>query len=51
MTRPRAERVGSADGTTIGYRTSGQGPGLILLHGGMLASQHFTGLAAALADD
>lgn len=44
-------RVRSADGTTIGYRCGGSGPGLILVHGGMLASQHFTKLAAALSSD
>jgi pimeloyl-ACP methyl ester carboxylesterase len=42
--------VTSADGTTIGYRQIGQGPGLILVHGGMMASQNFTKLAEALAD-
>lgn len=44
-------QVRSADGTTIGYRSSGHGPALILLHGAMLASQHFTKLAAALSAD
>ncbi|HUR01423.1 MAG TPA: alpha/beta hydrolase [Nonomuraea sp.] len=44
-------RVRSADGTTIGYRRCGRGPGLILLHGAMLAAQHFMGLAAALSAD
>lgn len=44
-------RVRSADGTTIGYRLYGDGPALILLHGGMLASQHLTGLAHAMAAD
>lgn len=43
--------VRSADGTTIGYRRFGDGPALILLHGGMLSSQDFTKLAAALAAD
>src|SRR4051812_9579801 len=43
-------QVTSADGTTIGYRQLGSGPGLILLHGGMMASQNFTRLAGALAD-
>jgi pimeloyl-ACP methyl ester carboxylesterase len=45
------DHVRSVDGTTIGYRYGGRGPGLILVHGGMLASQHFTKLAAALSSD
>jgi pimeloyl-ACP methyl ester carboxylesterase len=40
----------STDGTTIGYRQIGSGPGLLLLHGGLQASQHYMRLAAALAD-
>ena len=44
-------QVRSADGTTVGYRRSGRGPALILMHGGMQASQHFTKLAAALSPD
>lgn len=36
-------------GTTIGYRQVGSGPGLLLLHGGMQASQHYMRLATALA--
>lgn len=40
----------SSDGTTIGYRRIGQGPGLILVHGGMQAAQNFMKLAAALSD-
>lgn len=40
----------SADGTTIGYRQFGRGPGVVLLHGGMMTSQNFTKLAQALAD-
>lgn len=39
----------SADGTLIGYRQVGTGPGLIILHGGMRASQHYLRLAEALA--
>ena len=39
----------SADGTAIGYRQYGSGPGLILVHGGMQAAQHLAALAAALA--
>jgi pimeloyl-ACP methyl ester carboxylesterase len=40
----------TSDGTTIGYRQIGSGPGIILLHGGMNASQHYMRLAAALSD-
>lgn len=42
--------VTSADGTTIGYRQVGTGPGVILMHGGALASQHYMKLGSALAD-
>lgn len=44
-------QVRSADGTTIGYRQRGCGPGLILMHGGMQASQHLMKLADALCTD
>lgn len=44
------DHVISKDGTHIGYRQLGSGPGLILVHGGMMASQHFMKLAEALAD-
>ncbi|HLU11710.1 MAG TPA: alpha/beta hydrolase [Oceanobacillus sp.] len=50
---PPAYTIGSVtseDGTNIGYRQLGDGPGLILVHGGMQASQNFMKLAAALAD-
>lgn len=40
----------STDGTVIGYRQFGRGPGLILVHGGMMASQNFTKLASTLSD-
>lgn len=43
--------VTSQDGTTIGYRQMGNGPALILVHGGMQASQNFMRLATALADE
>ncbi len=43
--------VTSKDGTTIGYRQMGQGPDLILAHGGMQASQNFMKLATALSDE
>ncbi|HEY4323400.1 MAG TPA: alpha/beta hydrolase [Mucilaginibacter sp.] len=39
----------SKDGTTISYRQLGQGPGLIIVHGGMQAAQNFMQLANALA--
>jgi len=42
--------VTSADGTTIGYRRIGSGPGVLLLPGGYLASQHYMQLAGALSD-
>ncbi|GII31532.1 alpha/beta fold hydrolase [Planotetraspora mira] len=44
-------QVRSGDGTAIGYRRVGRGPGLILMHGGMLAAQHLMKLAGALSDD
>jgi pimeloyl-ACP methyl ester carboxylesterase len=40
----------SMDGTTIGYRQIGSGPGLIVLHGGARASHHYLRLAELLAD-
>jgi pimeloyl-ACP methyl ester carboxylesterase len=40
----------SADGTRIGYRRLGRGPSVILLHGGVNASQHMMKLGRALAD-
>jgi pimeloyl-ACP methyl ester carboxylesterase len=42
--------VMSKDGTKIGYRQMGNGPGIILLHGGANASQHFMELGEALSD-
>jgi len=40
----------SKDGTKIGYRQYGSGPGVILLHGGLQASQNFTKLAELISD-
>ncbi|HEU4907629.1 MAG TPA: alpha/beta hydrolase, partial [Propionibacteriaceae bacterium] len=40
----------SADGTRIGFRRLGRGPSVILLHGGVNASQHMMKLGRALAD-
>lgn len=42
--------VTSRDGTIIGYRQLGHGPGLIAVHGGMNAAQNLMKLAGALAD-
>jgi pimeloyl-ACP methyl ester carboxylesterase len=42
--------VSSADGTTIGYRQLGQGPGLVLLHGSMSSGYYHLELAEALGD-
>jgi pimeloyl-ACP methyl ester carboxylesterase len=42
--------VTSKDGTIIGYRQMGSGPGLILLHGGVKASQTLMKLGTALSD-
>lgn len=42
--------VVSRDGTTIGYRRLGQGPGLVVLHGAMESAQSHLQLAEALAD-
>jgi pimeloyl-ACP methyl ester carboxylesterase len=44
------DHVVSKDGTVIGYRQIGSGPGLILVHGAMMSSQNFTKLAEALSD-
>ncbi len=43
--------VTSKDGTTIGYRQMGQGPSIILLHGGISSSQYFMKLGTALCDE
>ncbi len=42
--------VTSQDGTTIGYRQLGHGPGVIMLHGSMESAQSHMQLAEALAD-
>jgi pimeloyl-ACP methyl ester carboxylesterase len=41
----------SKDGTIIGYRQMGSGPGIILLHGGAKASQTLMQLGTALSDE
>jgi len=42
--------VTSLDGTTIGYRRVGHGPGLVMLHGSMESSSSHLELAQELAD-
>jgi hypothetical protein len=42
--------VTSRDSTTIGYRQFGEGPGIIVVHGGVQAAHNFTKLAEALSD-
>jgi pimeloyl-ACP methyl ester carboxylesterase len=50
-TQPAAAgSVTSADGTTIGYRQAGDGPGVALVHGGGQSSQNLTTLARSLSD-
>ena len=41
----------SKDGTTVGYRQMGNGPGIILLHGGGKSSQTLMKLSMALSDE
>lgn len=43
--------VTSKDGTKIGYRQMGNGPAIILLHGGINASQHLMKLGTLLSDE
>lgn len=42
--------VTSKDGTRIGYRQLGHGPGVVMLHGAMESAQSHTKLAEGLAD-
>ncbi len=49
VSRAPSHSVVSADGTTIAYRQRGDGPGLVLIHGGLQAAQNFTQLADALS--
>jgi len=44
------KKIISNDGTVIGYRQTGNGPGLIICHGGGRISQNYQKLATALAD-
>lgn len=43
------QEVTSKDGTRITYKQFGKGKGIILIHGGLQASQNFTELATALS--
>lgn len=47
---PRTESVGSADGTTISYRATGSGPGLVVVPGAGLRGRSYMRLAGRLAD-
>src|SRR4051812_3147471 len=40
----------SEDGTRVGYRQSGKGPGLVICHGGGRISQNYQKLAEALSE-
>jgi pimeloyl-ACP methyl ester carboxylesterase len=51
MTGMTADSAISADGTTIGYRTLGHGPGLVIVHGAMESALSHAQLAEALAND
>ena len=54
MTEPSRHTTGtvtSRDGTTIGYRLVGRGPGIIAVHGGGQGAQNLMRLADALADE
>jgi pimeloyl-ACP methyl ester carboxylesterase len=42
--------ITSADGTRIGYRSLGHGPGVVLVHGTMSSGENHIQLAEALAD-
>lgn len=44
------DSVISADGTPIGYRQYGQGPGIVLVQGAMGTAQNFSTLAETLSD-
>ncbi|MGF6575106.1 pimeloyl-ACP methyl ester carboxylesterase [Paraburkholderia sp. GAS333] len=46
----RSGRVASADGTSIGYESFGEGPGIVLVQGAMGTARNYHQLAAALSD-
>ena len=45
------DSVISKDGTVIGYRQMGNGPGIVLLHGGVNASQNLMKMGKLLSDE
>jgi pimeloyl-ACP methyl ester carboxylesterase len=45
------DSVISEDGTVIGYRQMGSGPGIVLLHGGVNASQNLMKMGKLLSDE
>ena len=50
MTLDLSAAVASADGTTIGYQVTGQGPALVIWHGAMGSAASHAELAAELRD-
>jgi pimeloyl-ACP methyl ester carboxylesterase len=50
MSEVREGSVESLDGTSIGYRAVGRGPGIVLLHGAMSSGYHHIELARLLGD-
>ena len=50
IARYTTSSVTSKDGTTIGYRQLGHGPGLVLLHGAMESAGSHIGLAELVSD-
>ncbi|MEU8081601.1 alpha/beta fold hydrolase [Catellatospora citrea] len=44
----RVDRITSADGAPIAVHTTGTGPAVVVLHGGIVAQQRYHGLAEAL---
>ncbi|GAA1599502.1 alpha/beta hydrolase [Kribbella hippodromi] len=44
------DTITAPDGTTIGFRTLGTGPGLIVVHGALESAASYADLAAALSD-
>ncbi|WNQ11927.1 alpha/beta hydrolase [Paenibacillus aurantius] len=45
----KPETAVSKDGTTIGYQSLGEGPGVLVIHGALSTSEHFSRFGAELA--